>query len=117
MKTKFAFLITILSLSFFALSSFTSLKYQDVLTVEGIYDGHEDYGYNFIIIDEEGDERTKTFEEVEEKIFETYDLEDETFIGKKFKVTYSVSVETFVDENGYEEDQDVKTITSLDLLK
>ena len=117
MKTKFAFLITFLSLSFFTFSSFTILKPQDNLTIEGVYDGHEDYGYNFIVIDEEGDERTKTFEEVEEKIFETYDLDAETFVGQKFKITYSTTVETLVDENGYEEDQDIKTISSLELIK
>ena len=71
MKTKYFVFFTLLSLTFF---SFKSINYnaaisisilQDTTTVEGVYDGHEDYGYNFIVKDNEGVERTLTFQEID----------------------------------------------------
>jgi len=125
MKTKHILLVLVLGLSFLGLTSFATFKHdlvfnnvrvQDTNTVKGDYDGHESYGYNFIVINGDGDERTVTFQKVDKAVFKAYDLESETFIGKSFEVFYTIDYETVLDENGDEEEIETKTITALKAL-
>lgn len=109
MKTKTALFFSIL---FIALTSFTSLD-QDKQIVVGTYDGPEDYGYNFIVTNDEGEERTMTFHEVNNDVLSNYDLDSEEFIGIKFEVIYSSETETILDENGDEEENEILTIVTL----
>lgn len=125
MKTKHILLVAVLSLSFLGLTSFASYKHrlvlnkvrvQDTNTVKGDYDGHEDYGYNFIVVNGDGDERTLTFHNVDKSVAKTYDLESEALVGKSFEVVYTIDYETVLDENGDEEELETKTITALKAL-
>ena len=109
MKTKTALFFSIL---FISLTSFTSLI-QDTQSVLGEFDGHEDYGYNFIFINDDGDERTITFQEVEAEVLNTYDLDSEDLIGTRFEITYTSNIETVLDENGDEEENETLTIIAL----
>ena len=113
MKTKTALFFSIL---FIALTSFTSLI-QDSQYVIGDYDGHEDYGYNFIVINSDDEERTMTFHEVDKDVLSNYDLDSEDLIGTKFEVTYTSEIETIIDENGDEEENETLTITALKPVK
>lgn len=118
MKTKFIILITLL---FFSLNSFASSIesnfIQDVNVIEGVFDGHEDYGYNFITVHtDDGSEHTITFQKINDELLNQYDLKAETFIGKKFKITYQIKIKITKDENGFEEEEEILTITSLEAL-
>ena len=110
----------IILISCFLLISFLVLtsvnKVQDTTTFEGTFDGHEDYGYNFIGVDEDDEEYTMTFQEVDEKLMETFNLDVDDLIGTKFMVTYKTKTETFKDEDGYEEDMETLTIVGLEKL-
>ena len=117
MKTK----TNIVFVLFFSLASLlfstTSFVIQDVNTVEGIFDGHEDYGYNFIATHaDDNSEYTITFQNVNEDLLKTYDLNSETLIGKKFKITYQIKVVKTKDENGFEDEEELLTITNLEEL-
>ncbi|ULC60136.1 hypothetical protein MBM09_03910 [Flaviramulus sp. BrNp1-15] len=124
MKTKFLFILSGLLISVFTLSSFkntsvlntTEYNFQETMVVNAVFDGHEDYGYNFIAKDEDGDEYTVTFQEVEDSVLKAFNLNSETLIGTKFKVTYTSDVEVTVDEDGYEDEEEVNTITKLEKL-
>lgn len=107
-------------LSFFGLASFTTpkdgvmnTKNQEEKTITGVYDGHEDYGYNFIYKLSDGKERTMTFQIAEADVLKAYDLESEDLIGGHFSVTYTITTETIMDENDFEEEVETKTITKL----
>ena len=109
MKTKTTLVFSIL---FIALTSFMSFN-QDTQSIIGEYDGHEDYGYNFIVINSDGEERTMTFHEVDEEVLNAYDLDSEDLIGTKFEVAYTSEIETILDEDGGEEDNEILIITAL----
>lgn len=122
MKTKFLFILSGLVISVFTLTSFKNApilntienNVQEAKVINAVYDGHEDYGYNFITKNEDGDEYTITFQEVDEAILKTFELNTEALIGAKFKVTYTINVEVTVDEDGYENEEEVNTITKLE---
>ncbi|WP_349663748.1 hypothetical protein IZU89_15470 [Cellulophaga lytica] len=76
----------------------------------GTYDGFEDEMYVFTT--DEG--QTMEFDEVSPETLEKYDLLDESFKGKTFKVTYEVVTYT----NDETEEEEVKNIlTDLTLLE
>ena len=74
MKIKYFVFLTLLSLTFFSFKSINSNAaksisiLQDTITIEGVYDGHEDYGYNFIVKDSDGRERTLTFQKIDKTL-------------------------------------------------
>lgn len=118
MKTKLVILISLLS---FPLVSFQPANKifgtQETKTIEGVYDGHEDYGYNFITEHpDDGSEFTMTFQSVDEKLLNQFDLNSDALVGKKFKITYQVKIEKTKDENGFEDDEEILTITNLESL-
>ncbi|WAC01402.1 hypothetical protein N7U66_15290 [Lacinutrix neustonica] len=111
--------------SFFGLTSFMTpskgedmmhAKRQDQKAITGVYDGHEDYGYNFIYKLTDGTERTITFQIVEAEVLKSHDLDSEALIGAHFKITYSITTEMLMDENDFEEEIETKTIIKLDSI-
>ncbi len=114
MKTKSVFIVCLLFMSFVMLTSVKGV--QDTLTFEGTFDGHEDYGYNFIGIDEDDEEFTMTFHEMDEALLEFYDLDSDDLVGTKFMVTYTSKTETVKDDDGYDEDIETLTIVALKKL-
>lgn len=105
------------------LLSFTTLKTdqiilvtQDTITVEATFDGHEDYGYNFIAKHNNGEEYTITFQEVEEPVSKEFDLKSEVLIGAMFKITYKTETIVTKDADGYEDENIVNTITKLEKI-
>lgn len=113
MKTKTAIAISFLMMCFFMFTSMNTV-YNSTEIFEGIYDGQEDYGYNFIGIDDEG-EYTMTFQEIDESLLKSFDLASDMLIGTKFKVTYTITVEVEKDDDGYEDE--IETYTIIDLKK
>ncbi len=111
----------LLVLLFFSFSSFSfsmeSSVIQDVKTVEGNFDGHEDYGYNFITINSDDDsERTITFQFIKDELLNQFDLKSEILIGKKFKITYQIKIKKTKDEDGFIDEEEILTITNLEEL-
>ncbi|MEZ4798030.1 MAG: hypothetical protein R2785_12780 [Flavobacteriaceae bacterium] len=115
MKTKSITVISVLVMSFLLLVSVN--KAQDTETFEGVFDGKEDYGYNFIGTDSEGDEYTMTFHQVDDKVMETYNLDSDDLIGTNFEVTYKTKKEVIKDEDGFEEENETLTIVALKELE
>ena len=118
MKTKFIILINLL---FFSLTSIDSTNdnnfFQKINVIEGVFDGHEDYDYNFITVHaDDGSEHTITFQKINEELLNQFDLNTETFIGKKFQITYQVKIKISKDENGFEDEEEILTITNLEEL-
>ncbi|MDG5490270.1 hypothetical protein [Psychroserpens sp. SPM9] len=114
MKTKSITFASFLIVCLIAFTSVTTI--QDPITIEVVYDGKEDYGYNFIGIDEEKEEYMITFQEIEEAALKAYDLNSNKFYGAKFSVTYITKMETVEDEDGYEEEIETNVITALKKL-
>jgi hypothetical protein len=111
MKTKTAIIVGFLLVCFFSFTSLTTVNSTEIF--EGIYDGQEDYGYNFIGVDEEDQEYTMTFQEVDKSLLKSFDLQSEKLIGTKFMVTYTISTKVEKDEDGYEDEIETYTIISL----
>ncbi|MEM5563842.1 hypothetical protein WNY78_01940 [Psychroserpens sp. AS72] len=114
MKTKSVLITGLLSVFLFVLTAANTL--QDTITFEGVYDGHEDYGYNFIETSEDGDEFTMTLQRIDESLLKSFDLNTDKLIGSKFSVTYTTEIETEKDEDGYEDEVEVYTIVALKKL-
>lgn len=114
MKTKSVHTIGILFVSFLLLMSIN--KSQDTETFEGTFDGKEDYGYNFIGTDSDGDEYTMTFHQVDVKVLQSYNLDSDDLIGTHFEVTYKTKKEVIKDEDGFEEENETLTIIALKQL-
>lgn len=114
MKTK---TIVFLNFIFFTLLSFNSITNQTIQDyVVGVYDGKEDYGYNFIVTDEYDEEHTMTFQKVNEELLLTYDLKSEALIGTKFNIEYSITIKKSKDEYGFEDETEIFTIINLEKL-
>lgn len=97
-------------------SSFNTSIYksQEIEEVVATYDGHEDYGYNFIIMNTNDEERTLTFQEVEKEVLDIFNLDSDELLGMKFKVTYSSQVLVTKDADGYENEDEINTIVKLE---
>ena len=84
------------------------------LKIIGIYDGNEGYGYNFVTKHkDDGSDFTMTFQKVNEAVMKEYDLDAELFLNQKFEVTYNLKIVVTKDENGFDEEDEVYTITHL----
>lgn len=101
MKTKTRILaLGSLMLIAFSFSSFTATKTevdttvahlleQEGLIVYATYDGKGDNGYNFAVTDRNGKKTTLTFQNIAEPALSLFDLNADTFVGTKFKVTFN----------------------------
>ena len=89
---------------------------QDNLIVYATYDGHEDYGYNFITTDKDGEERTLTFQKVEDAVLKSFDLNSVNVVGTKFKVTFNKVIKVTKDADNMEDEEEINTITMLETL-
>jgi len=126
MKTKLLIAFISFLMLFFTLSSFKvvnnlndnriCLVAQNGLVVYAAYDGHEDYGYNFIVTDKNGEEQTLTFQKVEDEVLKAFDLNTETLIKTKFKITFNRDIEVTKGADGYDDKNEINTITSLEKL-
>lgn len=125
MKTKLLVFYVGYAMLFFVLSGFkttqlmlsqTCFLVSQELVAIGTYDGHEDYGYNFIVKNTDGDDVTLTFQKVEEAVLKSFDLDAEDLLNKKFKVTYKVDIVKSIDEHGFEDEDQINTIIKLEKL-
>lgn len=121
MKSKKRVQVILIVVLMLTLSSFKSVKNmlvnQDAKTIIAIYDGAEEYGYNFIFTNDDEDERTITFQNIKETVSSSFDLQSESLIGTTFKVTYTTVIETEEDEDGFETETEILTITTLESVK
>ena len=114
MKIKSILVLSVITLAFM---SFTSLNtVQNSFKFEGTYDGHEDYGYNFIFADEDGEESTITLHKVSEEVLANFDLNSDKLVGTKFMVAYTSETVIEKDEEGYEDEVEVNTLVALKKL-
>jgi len=114
MKAKSIVILSVLFVSFIV---FTSAKTaQENQIFKGVYDGHEDYGYNFVGVDKDGEEYTMTFQKIDDELLKAFDLKSETLVGSKFSVTYTTLKKMVKDEDGYEDEEETNTIMALKKL-
>ena len=113
MKTKTAIMVGFLIVCFFSFTSVVTLNNTEIF--EGVYDGQEDYGYNFIGINEDDEEYTMTFQQVDKSLLKSFDLQSEQLVGTKFMVTYTIEIEILKDDDGFEDE--IETYTIIDLKK
>lgn len=126
MKTQRTVILAGMMVAFLSLSSFTSkmnfngeitkIEAQEGLIVYATFDGKEDYGYNFITKGKDGEEHTLTFQNVEDDVLKMFDLNSDTLIGTKFKITFNKDIEISKDENDMEDEDEINTITKLEKL-
>ncbi|AUC82510.1 hypothetical protein [Lacinutrix sp. Bg11-31] len=121
MKSKNIIQIVLVSVFMLTISSFksetkTASINQEEKTISTIFDGAEDYGYNFIFTNDDEDESTITFQNVNDDVLEAFDLKSEALVGTSMKVTYTVVIETEEDEDGFESETEILTITKLEQI-
>ena len=127
MKSKKIILLSGLMLSLFVFSSFKTedintniievkSSEQDGLIVYATYDGKEDYGYNFITKDRDGEEQTLTFQNVESAVLAEFDLSGKSFEGTKFKITFNRDLKLSKDADGMDDEDETNIITKLEKL-
>lgn len=122
MKSQILLKASVILLTFFTLVSFTSkpffndsesLYFQEEQVINAVYDGHEEYGYNFLAKNKDGEEYTITFHEISEELLKEFNLKSETLIGKNFTITYKTRVEVTKDDDGYDDEEEINTIIKL----
>lgn len=126
MNTKKFLVLSGLLLVFLSFSSFKSqsdldtnmitIEDQDGLVVYATYAGKEDWGYDFVTTDKEGMEHTLTFQNVEDAVLAAFDLNSDTFVGTKFKITFNRDIEYSKDEDDMEDQDETNTIINLEKL-
>ena len=122
MKTKLImalsiFCILLMAVKPFSLESSVILVEAQESKLTGVYDGNEGYGYNFITQQKDGgSEFTMTFKNVSDAVLKEFDLSDKLFLNKKFEVSYTMETVVSKDEDGFDQEDDVYTITHLKAL-
>jgi hypothetical protein len=125
MNAKKIMLISGLIMALFSLSSFNSAMVADtsetVVTQEGLvvyatFDGKEDYGYNFIATGKDGEEHMLTFQQVEDDVISAFNLNDNSLVGAKFKITFNRDLKLSKDEDNMDDEDEINTITKLEKL-
>lgn len=124
MKTKNVLILAVILLMTLSFSSYKSdvIKplenecYQEGLVVYATFDGKEDYGYNFITKNRDGEENTLTFQSVDETVLSEFDLNTDEFIGTKFKITFNRDIKLSKDENNMDDEDEINTIIKLEKL-
>ena len=122
MRTKLMLALPICFLFLMSVNPFQTLSTTSCATFQdskivGTYDGNEGYGYNFIITHKnDGSESTMTFQKVNDAVLKEYDLDAELFINQKFEVTYTIAKTITKDENGFDDEREIYTITHLKAL-
>ncbi len=122
MKTIYLVVFAFFAFTFFSFKSINSPKnntsqiIQNTKTIVGVYDGHEDYGYNFIIKGEDDFEHTFTFQKIDEALLKEFDLNTTVLVGSKFKVTYQTKIVVTKDADNFEEEDEINTILKLEKL-
>ncbi|RIA08654.1 hypothetical protein OE09_0474 [Flavobacteriaceae bacterium MAR_2010_72] len=115
-KSKLILTFLSLSLASYAFSNVNGAN-QDSTTIIGEYEGHEDYGYNFIATrDDDDSEYTITFQKVNDDVLAQFNLQSDELIGMKFKITYKVKLVVTKDENGFDDENEIYTITALEKM-
>ncbi|MFD0760460.1 hypothetical protein ACFQZW_00025 [Lutibacter aestuarii] len=89
------------------ISLITVKNTQDNLTVKAAFDGFEEGYYYF----SDTDDNTYSFEEINEETSKKYNLTEEKYIGKNFKITYKIVTKT--DE--YDEEYEAYVIVNLEM--
>ena len=122
MKTKLIIAVPVLCFLLMSVKPSSlnpSEQYADAqdLQIIGVYDGNEGYGYNFITPHkDDGSEYTMTFQKVNQEVMKEYDLDEELFLNQKFEVTYNVKIVKSKDEDGFDQEDEIYTITHLKAL-
>ena len=88
----------------------------DTKVITGIYDGFDGENFTFIRTMANDVEEYLFFPKINTELLKKYDLSEDLFKGKLFAVTFSLEIETEIDEDGDEQEYDVYTITNLELL-
>ncbi len=111
MKTQIKDALIMLSIVFFSITTFATIqntinpiKYEvnnKETTTTGVYKGHDDSGYLFVIKNEKGEEKITSFLIEDETVALSNDLDSKSVLGLMYDITYST------EENG------TKTITAL----
>jgi len=122
MKSKKIIQLVVLGVFILILSSFKNetkiaLINQDTKTIIATFDGAEAYGYNFIVSNVDDEESTITFQNADDEVLEAFDLASEALIGTTMKVTYTAVTEIEADEDGFENEIEVLTITKLEQIE
>ncbi len=121
MKTIYLSVVTLFIIPLFSFvplkTNTTNIVNQDPITIEAVFDGHEDYGYNFIVNqDNQDEEYTLTFQKINKAVSSEFDLESDALLGAKFKITYTTETIVTKDEDGYEDEEIINTIIKLEKL-
>lgn len=124
MNSKKIIVISGVLLMFISLSSFKSklsndgnaFKTQEGLIVYATFDEKEDYGYNFEAKGKDGEVHTLTFQNVEDAVLKTFDLNTKTHIGTMFKITFNRDFKRYKDEDGNDDEDEINTITKLEKI-
>ncbi|KJD37002.1 hypothetical protein PW52_00655 [Tamlana sedimentorum] len=115
MKAKYS-ILGLIAIFSFILTGFTSLKVQeDTIVITAIFDGKEDYGYNFVATSDDL-EYTVTFHKISDEVAKSFDLNSDKLIGTKFKITYTSKMVVTKDEDGYDYEEEINTIKKLQKL-
>jgi hypothetical protein len=108
--------VFILTLSSFKGKTIKADSIQESNTITAIFDGAEDYGYNFIFTNDDEDESTITFQNVNDDVLKALDLKTEALVGTSMTVTYTTAIETEEDDDGFESETEVLTITKIEQI-
>ncbi|TPN87079.1 hypothetical protein [Aquimarina algicola] len=89
---------------------------EETETIIGVFEGFDGEHFTFNYTNEENEEDVVLFSKANSEVLEKFNLSSEKFIGKTFNITFITETETEVDEDGDEQEYDVRTIVDLELL-
>ncbi|WP_299242954.1 hypothetical protein [uncultured Aquimarina sp.] len=89
---------------------------EETETITAVFDGFDGENFSFNYVTEDDEEDIMLFPKIKPELLKKYNLSNEIFMGKTFNITFITETETEVDEDGDEQEYDVRTIVNLELL-
>ncbi|MFC5048319.1 hypothetical protein ACFSTE_02735 [Aquimarina hainanensis] len=116
MKKSKNLVFVLIALFFCTLTVKAQESDQETETIIGVFDGFDGENFSFNYTTEEDEEDIMLFPNIKPELLKKYNLNDEKFMGKTFNITFITETETEIDEDGDEQEYDVRTIIGLELI-
>lgn len=116
MKNPKNMVFVLIALFFCSVTVKAQASDEDTESIIGVFDGFNGEHFTFSYTNEEDEEDIILFAKTSPEVLKKFSLRNEKFKGKTFNITFITETETEIDEDGDEQEYNVRTIVGIELL-
>ncbi len=116
MKNSKNIIFVLIATFFYGITIQAQVPNHETEIITGVFDGFDREYFTFNYTNEDEEEDIILFAKIKTEVLKKINLNDEGFIGKTFNITFVTEIITEIDDDGDEQEYNVRTITDLELL-